>query len=138
MERNRIEQKKMSDATIKLLGVLSFLPLILFLGWLAYYLGILGDFVVNKDLDEHMAIAGRTAQNYTSLFVTLAIISTMSFGVMIYQIWHLWAKTDLPRGQKAMWIIFMAVFWIFAHPVYWMMHIKNPTQRRHSASPALT
>lgn len=120
------------------MGIISFLPLVLFIGWVIYYMFLMGDFIADKRMEEHMGMAGQTAQNYTSLFVSLALISAFSFGVMVYQIWHVWTQSNLPTGQKVMWVVFMAMFWVFAHPVYWYMHFRKPVPRRHNTTPALS
>ncbi len=119
------------------LAIMSWAPLVMFVGWIIYYMAILGNFIADKRLEEHFAMAGQTAENYTSLFITLALASIVTFAVMLYLIWHVWTKTNLPAGQKVMWVVFLVFFAAFAFPVYWYMHLKNE-RPRNNASPALS
>lgn len=131
-----LRQKK-DERTVRNIGILSFAPLVLFIGWLVYYGVVLGEFIAGKRLENHMAMAGETAANYTSLFLTLAIVSILAFGVMLYMIWHVWTKTNLPAGQKVVWVVFLFTFFFLAFPVYWYMHFKND-RPRNNPSPALS
>ncbi len=127
----------MDKNTVKKVGIISWLPLVLFVAWTLYYMSILGNFIADQRLEEHMAMAGQTAENYTSLFITLAIASIVTFGVLIYQVWHVWTRTDLYAGQKVVWVVFLVTFLFIAFPVYWYMHFKNE-RHRNNASPALS
>jgi len=133
-----MDTNKKNSKRIRNLGILAFAPLFLFAFWLIYYFVILGDYIVNKNLDEHLEIAGTTVQYYTPLFILLGINFVVAFGAFLYFLWNVWTRDDVSTGNKIIWVVFMATFNIAAFPVYWYMHVKNDYVRHHNASPALT
>lgn len=131
-------ENKKNSKKIRNLGILAFAPLFLFAFWLIYYFVILGDYIVNKNLDEHLEIAGTTVQYYTPLFILLGINFLIAFAAFLYFLMDVWTKRDVPTGNKMIWVLFLATFNIIAYPVYWYMHIKHDFVRSGNASPALT
>jgi hypothetical protein len=125
-----------NKALEKNMGVISWTPLVLFTAWFAYYMVLIKDFIAGKRLEDHLDIAGTTAANYGTLFFTLAIVCSIAAAVLLYMVWHVWTRTNLPAGQKVVWVIFLVMFGAFAFPVYWYMHFKNNIPR-NTASPAL-
>lgn len=123
---------------IRNLGILAFAPIFLFALWLFYYFIVLKDYIVNNKLGQHLEIAGTTVSNYTPLFILLAINFVIAFVAFLYFVWNVWTKSEMPTGNKIMWVIFMATFNIAAFPVYWYMHIKHDFVRHQNASPALS
>lgn len=120
------------------LGILAFAPLCLFVLWLVYYFVILKDYIINNRLGEHLEIAGTTVDNYTPLFILLAINFIIAFIAFLYFVMNIWTREDVATGQKIMWVLFMATFNLVAFPVYWYMHIKYGHIKRDNPSPALS
>ena len=129
---------KKNSRRILHLGILAFAPIALFTLWTIYYFVILKDYIVQYRLENHMEMAGTTFEYYTPLFILFGInflitlISFLFFGL------NVWTRTDMPVGNKAVWVVFLATFNILAYPVYWYMHIKNDFVRADNASPALS
>jgi|GEM_PF-1654598 len=133
MDTNKKDKKRILN-----LGILAFAPLFLFAFWLIYYFIILGDYIVNYKLENHLEIAGTTVEYYTPLLILLGINFVVAFVAFLYFVWNIWTRPDVPAGNKVVWVIFLATFNLIAYPVYWYMHIKNDYVRRSNASPALT
>jgi len=120
------------------LGILAFAPLVLFVFWLVYYFIILGDYIVNRELENHLEIAGTTVAYYTPLFILLGINFVVAFAAFLVFVWNIWLRPEVPAGNKVVWVIFLATFNLIAFPIFWYMHIKNDYVRGNNASPALS
>ncbi len=125
-----------SNKKITNLGILAFAPLFLTTLWLIFYFIILKD-VIGVDTNGSAA-AGATAQNYTPLLIMLGINFTIAFIAFLYFLMDMWTRENVDTGKKIVWVIFLAVFSIFAFPIYWVMHIKNYDVVRDNASPSLS
>lgn len=125
-----------SNKKILNLGILAFAPLFLFTLWLIFYFVILSPYM-GADVNGSAA-AGATVRNYTPLFILLAVNFTVAFIAFLYFLMNMWTRKDVDTGVKITWVIFLAVFNIFAFPVYWAMHIKNDHIVRDNASPSLS
>ena len=125
------------DKRVKNLGFWSWTPLVLFTAWHIYYMVLAWEHLHGFSIFNHFAIISDTMANYTSLFITLAIACTVAAGVLLYLVWDVWTKREIPAGQKTMWVLFLVTFGAFAFPIYWYMRVKNPV-RRSNASPALS
>jgi len=125
-----------SSNKIRNLGILAFAPLFLFTLWLIFYFVILKD-VIGADVNGSAA-AAETVKNYTPLFILLGINFIIAFIAFLYFLMNMWTRKNVPTGTKIVWVIFLAVFNIFAFPVYWAMHIKNDEVVRDNASPSLS
>ena len=125
-----------SNKKITNLGILAFAPLFLTTLWLIFYFIILKD-VIGVDTNGSAA-AGATAQSYTPLLIMLGINFTIAFIAFLYFLMDMWTRENVDTGKKIVWVIFLAVFSIFAFPIYWVMHIKNDHVIRDNASPSLS
>lgn len=125
-----------NDKKILNLGILAFAPLFLFMLWLIFYFIILKDHI-GADVNGSAA-AGATVNYYSPLFIMLAINFIIAFIAFLYFLMNMWTRENVPTGTKIMWVIFLAVFHIFAFPIYWVMHIKNDGKVRDNASPSLS
>lgn len=119
-------------------GILAFAPIFLFTLWSVYYFIILGNFIVQDRLGEHLEIAGRTFQYYTPLFILFGVNFLVTLGAFLFFLWNIWTRPEVPSGNKVVWVVFLAAFNIIAFPVYWYMHIKHDFVRHKNASPALS
>ncbi|HRO42200.1 MAG TPA: EamA family transporter [Flavipsychrobacter sp.] len=133
MDNNKKDKKRILN-----LGILAFAPLVLFAFWLLYYFIILGDYIVEQRLEEHLEIAGTTVEYYTPLFLLLGTNFVVAFIAFLYFVLNIWTRPDVPSGNKIVWVIFLATFNLVAFPVFWYMHIKNDYVRTANASPALS
>ena len=123
---------------VRNLGILAWAPLILSIVWTVMYMFILGDYIADREMEHHMEMAGTTARNWDLLFLTLAPVAVLALAAMLYFIWQISRRTDMPTGQKMIWVVFIAAFHVIAYPVYWNMHIKNDHVPRNNPSPALS
>ncbi len=125
-----------SDKRIRNLGILAFAPLFLFTLWLLFYFVILSPYIGQEE--NAFPVASATARNYTPLFILLAINFTVAFIAFLYFLMNMWTRKGVDTGRKITWVIFLAVFNIFAFPIYWVMHIKNDHIVRDNPSPSLS
>lgn len=115
----------MKDTTRNRIGLLCFLPLILFTAWGVVYTIILRRQIENREMDDHVELVSRTFQAYGPLFLLLALACIVSAIVLIRLMMHVIRQRNLNNAQKLLWIIFMVAFGAFAFPLYWYWKIRG-------------
>lgn len=118
MERVEI----MNNRAKNTMGVLSFLPLLAYVGWLI-------QFVYLHMTYPNVQTSAILSENYDStlLFFTLCFILTSS--VLVYFVVHL-ARTKLMNsGSKLGWIIFMTFMAPIAFIAFWYTEVRNEPER---------
>ncbi len=103
----------------KIIGMLSFLPLISFI------IGYVGLFAANVVMGMKGAPDGllATVLIITMVFMLIALISL--FAIMIWFIILTCKNPNLSGGKKAMWIVLLYCFHITTFPIYYFKQIKN-------------
>lgn len=117
----------MSSTRKAILGILSFLPLILSGIWLYFYVRWIMDFIPNAhtyDSNPNLVM-----QNIGDLLgITFSIMiptGLLTIGLMIYYIIQIVNSKILPDTERIIWIIVIVIFNTLAFPIYWIMRIRN-------------
>lgn len=127
----------MSSGKKILLGVLSFIPLILFGAWLYSYVQWIVNFIPNAatyeaDPNGMLRDMGGLLRMSFSLLLPAGLLA---LGLMIYYLIQIVNNRALPDGERVVWIIVIVVFNIVAFPIYWIMRIRKlPSAPQHATA----
>lgn len=108
--------------------VLSFTPIVLFTLWTIYYTIININTPFPARFEDHIAIMTNTIANYSLLFIFLAIICTITAGILLYFTVHIARLKHMTAGEKIAWMVFMVCFGAFSFPVFWYYELRNEPQ----------
>ena len=114
MENNNNAEGKFK----KTMGMICFIPAIAFFITLVYYLLLL--YPLTQGHPEPKSAVGITSSHYDTLFVLLAVSSTISAAILIYCTVHLVRIKTLNTPQKMIWMLLLLavpvsfiLFWYF-------------------------
>ena len=107
------------------MGLLSFLPLIVFVIWTAYLLIISHSGTAGSASGEHQFL-GRVVLNHYQFLVAFFYITTLLVLIdLVYFVIHVARVKTMGEASKVGWIMFLSVFNIIAFPIFWFTEIRN-------------
>ena len=113
----------MDDKVKRRMGIICMLPAIAFGITLLYYFIILSPLLHGHP--EPKSAVGITSDNYTSLFIMLAISATISLGVLIYCLIHLLKIKTINTPAKMEWALILICAQPICFILFWYFQIKK-------------
>ena len=117
----------MRQSTKNLMGIASFIPLLLFIIGIIYYVTVLSPLIANAQLHQGEKVAGYTNANYGSLLTLGTIFGIAAAFVLIWFAVHLLRLSAMAGSTKLGWLVFMLIFNFVAFPVFWFLEIRKET-----------
>jgi len=102
-----------------ILGIFTFLPVILMLIYLAAIVVLVRDALVFKDEDMPFPILG----DVLWLVIVALIMGLLSFGLMVYYIIHAINNPQIDNNEKIIWVLLFVIVSVFSFPIYWYLRI---------------
>lgn len=111
------------------MGIISFLPLFAYLGWLVHYLIIMRSLISREIMQDHMSMAGLLSQNYNGTLFFFILCFAITSAVLVYFVVHVARLATMAPGTKLGWIIFMTFLAPVAFPVFWYTEIRHEPEQ---------
>lgn len=112
----------MSRSSKAVIGVLSFLPIVLLILLFVMFLTIFPRMLEWQNYDP-------TAQEMFSvfgpIFILGIVIGLLSFGLLVFFIMHLVRNKALDGIERVIWILVFLFAGLVGYPVYWYMRVWN-------------
>lgn len=115
----------MENTTKKYGKTLCFLPFISYLLWTVYYAIVASRSNGASISFDHANVMSNMMNNYTVLFLTLALASIITATILVYFIVHIARLRDMIPEYKIGWIVFMTFAAPVAFIVFWYTELKN-------------
>lgn len=109
----------MTNGHKNILGIFTFLPVILLMIYLAAILVLVRDALVFKDEDMPFPILG----DMLWLIILALILGLLSFGLMVYYIIHAINNTQIDNNEKIIWVLLFVIVNVVSFPIYWYLRI---------------
>ncbi len=107
------------------MGIISYIPLIVFGICFIYYLSVLKPVFAGNTPGNQIGFNTQTSLHYNTLFMLLAISGIISAAVLIYFIVHLARVKHLSSAKKIQWLVFLTAFVPLALPLFWHFEINK-------------
>jgi len=116
-----------------LLGIVSFLPLVLLAVYIISFIGIF-----TSVFSESVQQSGRPPEvmmgNVGMLMAIVPLFIVTSLGLLIYYIIHVMSNPRLDSMDRLVWIIILIFTSVAGYPIYWYMQIwKAPATGAYSS-----
>lgn len=105
--------------------LLCFTPMLLFALWTVYFFALVQEEVVTSSIANHFLWVTAMIQNYTSLWISLALICTVTAAILVYLVVHVARLKHMPAGTKLFWIVLFPSFGAFAFILFWYMELRT-------------
>ena len=109
-----------------LIGILSFLPLILFIGYFVLIFGFVFTMASNptaaETTDPEIFIG-----SFIGMFAMMGLMVVSTFGLLIYFIMHIVNNSKLDDNERLVWILITVFLGFIAYPIYWYVKIWKDT-----------
>ena len=105
--------------------ILCFLPMALFTLWTILFFAIVKEQVETSSISNHFLWVTAMLENYTVLWVTLAIVCTISAAILLYFVVHIARLKHMPAGEKLIWIVLFPTFGAAAFIMFWFMELRG-------------
>jgi len=111
------------------MGVISFLPLFAYIGWLIQYLFIMRSLIAREVMQDHVSMAGLLSENYNGTLFFFILCFALTSAVLIYFVVHIARLATMNSLSKVGWIIFMTFMAPIAFPVFWYTEIRHEPEQ---------
>jgi hypothetical protein len=105
-----------------LIGILSFLPLILFIGYFVLIFGFVFTMASNPAAAE-TASPETFIGSFIGIFAIMGLMILLTFGLLIYFILHIVNNSKLDDNERLVWILITVFLGFIAYPIYWYVKI---------------
>ncbi len=119
----------MDERKKRRMGIYSFLPLAAIIVATAVHLLLFRDEIRARDMEDHIALATKTARHFTMLAVLYGTAALVSLGVLLYFIAHLLRQKCVARGEKLFWAVMLTMFLPLSFPLFWYTKIRREPRR---------
>ena len=107
-----------------LLGILTFLPFILFAIYIAFFITMFFDIVRYQHAEDDPAFF---FANFYPVLVVGILMGLTSLGLLIYYLIHAINNKQLDSSERLVWILVFIFAGMIGFPIYWYMRIwKQP------------
>ncbi len=113
----------LDDKTKRKMGVLCFIPIVCFLGCVAYYLSLI--LPINSGHPAVGSIVSVTSENYDTLLLMFVSSAIITAPVFFYCLVILARFKNLNSAMKLQWIISLSVLAPIASALFWLFLIKD-------------
>jgi uncharacterized membrane protein len=116
------------------LGVLSLLPILLSITYIAFFIGLFTS-VFREAIQPQNGRPPEFMMNHIgSLMSIIPVLVVSSFGLLIYYIVHIMNNTRLQSTERLIWVLIVLFTSMVGFPIYWYMQIwKTPPPTRYSS-----
>jgi len=115
----------MSTSRKLLLGILSFLPIILFVVYLIIFFGFF--ITIFRHVHEEDVLPAMVMERVAGLMVAIMLLAFCSLGLLIYFIIHSINNKAIDSTERIVWVLVFIFAGMIGFPVYWYMRIwKTP------------
>lgn len=112
------------DKEKRRLMLINFLPMLLFLCSLVYYLAAISP-VFSGYGTEPESVMTYTSQHYDTMLTMLAVFAVTAAAVLIYNIVMLARVKNLNSAHKVMWVVLLATFVPLSFILFWTFIINR-------------
>ena len=110
-------------------GIMTFIPLIVWMLFFGYYIYITRDLAISQNYDEHEKIVNAVSAHMITVSVIWGLAMLLTAIMVIYHIVHLARLRSVNAATKTVWIILMIAIAPIACPAFWLMQVrKEPNQ----------
>ncbi len=102
-----------------LLGIFSFIPLVLAVVMIV--------FAINIFLDQNNFSSTYTLSDFMPIVITGVLASACNIGLLIYYIIDITRQRNMADGEKIMWILLFLFTPVIAYPVYFFIRVYSRT-----------
>jgi len=111
------------------MGIISFLPLFAYLGWLVHYLIIMRSLIAKQIMQDHMSMSGLLSENYNGTLFFFILCFAITSAVLVYFVVHVARLATMGAGDKMFWILLMTFFAPVAFPIFWYVEIRHEPEQ---------
>ena len=112
----------MSRSTKGLLGLLSFLPILLLIALFVMVFSLIPRFI---EWDKFEPEPMEVFSTFGPLFIVGIIMGILSLGLLIFFIMQLLRHKSMDGVEKVVWILVFIFVGVIGYPIYWYMRIWN-------------
>lgn len=109
--------------------LLAFAPFVMFSLWTIYFFSLVQEEVVTSSISDHFAWVAAMLGNYTSLWISLAFICTISASILVYFVVHVARLKNMPAGEKLFWIVIFPTFGAFSFIAFYFLELRNEPEK---------
>lgn len=106
-------------------AALCFTPMALFTAWTIYFFSTVQEQVVTSSFADHFKWVGAMIENYTSLWISLAIVCTITASILVYLVVHIARLKRMPAGDKVLWISLLPALGSVAFIAFWYFELRH-------------
>lgn len=114
-----VDEIYMTKGQKNILGIFTFLPVVLMMVYFIAILFLIRDAMVFKDEDMPFPILG----DVLWLVIIGLLMGLLSFGLMVYYIIHAINNTQIDNNEKIIWVLLFVLVSLVSFPIYWYMRI---------------
>jgi len=105
-----------------LVGLLSFLPIILLFIMIPTLLNLIPQFL---EWDKQEPAVEEVLSTLGPFFFLLIFMGILSLGLLVFFIIHLVNNKKIESGEKILWVILFLFVSLVGYPIYWFVRIWN-------------
>lgn len=105
------------------LGIFSFLPLLLFLTYIVFFIGLFTSVFKETIQQQNGRPPEFIMSNIGMLMAIIPLLIVISLGLLIYYIVHIMNNTQIDSTERLIWIFIIIFTTMIGFPVYWYMKI---------------
>jgi hypothetical protein len=109
----------MTKGQKNILGIFTFLPVVLMMVYFTAIIFLIRDAMVFKDEDMPFPILG----DVLWLVIIGLLMGLLSFGLMVYYIIHAINNPQIDNNEKIIWVLLFVLVSVVSFPIYWYMRI---------------
>lgn len=113
---------KMSKTKKGIIGIMSFLPLLVLIATLIYEDSILQGAFSSGD---HHAATGIIYDNYNTLVILYGITAVLAIILLLIFIIHVARLKSMTSGRKILWISALALVMPVSFPLFWLLQVNK-------------
>ena len=110
-------------------GIMTFIPLIVWILWFGYCIFITRDLAAGQNYDDHEKIVNALSAHMVTVSTIWCLAMVLTAIMVVYHIVHLARLKSVNAATKTVWIILMIAIAPIACPAFWLMQVrKEPNQ----------
>jgi hypothetical protein len=120
---------KMDYRMKRRMGIISFLPLFAYIGWLVQYLIIMRSLIARGVMEDHMRMTGLLSQNFSGTLFFFLLCFIITAAVLIFFVIHIARLATMNSFSKLGWIVFMTFLAPVAFPIFWYTEVRHEPEQ---------
>jgi len=106
-------------------GIMTFIPLIVWIVWFGYFFFITKDLAISQNYDDHEKIVNALSAHMVTVITVWALAMLLTAIMVIYHIVHLARLKSINGASKTVWIILMIAIAPIACPAFWLIQVRK-------------